>query len=94
METLLQNIQDTLVLGFAKSYGLDWCTMLFGVWGGYLMAKKNKLGILLNIVACCASFSLAIISHQYGFLISNVLTFFIMAKAYMVWSAEAREQSD
>lgn len=93
MEILLQNILDTLILGLSQNFGLDWCTMIFGVWGGYLMTKKDKLGILLNIIACCASFSLALISNQYGFLISNVLTLIIMTKAYWVWSSEAKGQT-
>lgn len=94
MDTVLAGIADTIILGFAHSYGLDWITMFFGVLGGYLMTQKDKRGILSNIVACSASFALALISHQYGFLISNLLTMAIMIRAYASWSAEARQSGN
>lgn len=74
------------------SYGLDWIAMIFGVLAGYLMSRKDKRGIICNLVASAAAFSLALISHQYGFLISNLLTMIIMLKAYSDWARDEVRQ--
>jgi hypothetical protein len=92
MDVILQNIFDYLAKGFTINYGLDWFTMLFGVLGGYWMAQKDRRGIACNIIACCSSFALALISLQYGFLVYNIMTLTIMVRAYAVWSAEARQR--
>lgn len=92
MDMVLEGVFQYLAKGFALNYGLDWITMTFGVLGGYWMAQKDRRGIAFNIMGCCSSFALALISSQYGFLVYNILTITIMVRAYAAWSAEARQR--
>jgi hypothetical protein len=81
---------DALLIGLTKTYGLDWLTMCFGVIGAYYIANKDKRGIAFNILSCCTSFALATISHQYGFIIYNMIFAVMMWRAYSNWSREAK----
>lgn len=81
-------MMDIILNELTKTYGLDWITMFFAVMSAYLLTQKDKRGIVCNIIACVSSFSLALLSHQYGFLISNLITMAIMMRAYMRWSHE------
>lgn len=91
MDTIFQLVIDTVLQGLGKTYGLDWMTMFFGVIGTYLVTKKDKRGIVFNVLSCCTGFSLAIICHQYGFIIYNVILVIIMSRAYASWSTEAKQ---
>ena len=90
MDMIFQLVADTVLLGLGKTYGLDWMTMFFGVIGTYLVTKKDKRGIAFNLLSCSTSFSLAIICHQYGFIIYNIILVVIMSRAYASWSADAK----
>lgn len=90
MDVVFQGLIDTILLGLSKTYGLDWLTMFFGILGGYFMARKEARGILLNLIACTTSFSLALICDQYGFIIYNLIFATIMIRAYMSWSSDAK----
>lgn len=86
---LILGLFDTLLMGLAKTYGLDWLTMIFGVIGAYYIANKDMRGIVFNVLSCCTSFALATISHQYGFIFYNVIFAVMMWRAYKSWSKEA-----
>lgn len=81
---------NEILAALTHSYGLDWITMFFGVTAGYLMGRKDKRGIVCNLIACAASFTLGVISHQYGFTVSSVLTMCIMVQAYVTWTRDER----
>ena len=87
MDVIFQ-LMDTVLQGLAKSYGLDWLTMFFGVTGAYYITKKDIKGIYFNLLSCCSSFALATICHQYGFVIYNLIFAVMMARAYVSWSAD------
>jgi len=91
MDMIFQEIMGVLLQGLTKTYGLDWITMLFGVMGAYFITKKDKRGITLNFLSCCSSFVLAIICHQYGYIIYNLIFAAMMARAYSNWSTETHK---
>lgn len=88
---MILGLMDTVLLGLAKSYGLDWLTMFFGVTGAYFITKKDIKGIYFNLLSCCSSFALATICHQYGFVLYNLIFAVMMARAYASWSADDRK---
>lgn len=76
---------DMFLAAILENYGLDWVAMVFGVSAGYLLSQKDRRGIVCNVIACIASFYVAMHSHQYGFMCSSALTMGIMVRAYMKW---------
>lgn len=66
-------------------YGLDWLTMVFGLWGGYLLTCRNPIGFAMNFVAGLCAFAVAVLSGQYGFIVYNFIFMGIALKGYWGW---------
>lgn len=78
---------------FFAYYGLDWMTMILGLWGGYLLTQKNSAGFAFNFIASFCAFAVALMSGQYGFIVYNFIFMGIALKGYRGWSKPIIEVS-
>ena len=66
-------------------YGLDWLTMVFGLWGTYLITNHKPVGFAINFVSALCAFAVASLSGQYGFIVYNFLFMMVALKGYFGW---------
>ncbi len=77
---------DEILAAAMRFYGLDWMTMVFGLTGAYLLTARNKMGFVLNVMACICSLSVAIISEQMGFIAYNLVFIALMTRGFLNWN--------
>ena len=71
---------------FSTYYGLDWASSIVGLIGLYLVTEKRPVGFLLSATAVLFAVVVALMAGQYGFLLSNVVTFFLSLRGYVKWN--------
>lgn len=59
--------------------------MAVGVTGIWLAGKKNVWGWALGVFAQFLWFAYALVTHQYGFIVSAVVYGFVYAKNFWKW---------
>lgn len=74
---------------------LIWSIVLaaVGILGLYLAGSKNKLGWAVSFGAQLLWFIFAIVTAQYGFILSAVAYGFVYARNYMRWRNEQRKEA-
>jgi len=57
-------------------YGLDWAVLVVGLTANYLISNTGRLylGLAIGVVAGLCSLSVACMSHQYGFIVYQMLS--------------------
>ena len=57
-------------------YGLDWAVLVIGLSANYLISNTSKLylGLAIGIVSSLCSLIIACMSHQYGFVVYQILS--------------------
>ena len=75
---------------FTGYYGLDWVASLTGLLGLYLITEKKPVGFLITAGSVIVAAGVSVWADQYGFLISNSVTFVLALRGYLRWK---REQS-
>lgn len=74
-------------------YGLDWLALVMGLSGSWLIGSMNRYGFFFSICACLCGFSVAIMAHQYGFVLYNVILISFATRGYIRWGREKRMQT-
>jgi len=73
---------------FTAYYGLDWLASLVGLLGLYLLTEKIRVGFLLTAVSVIVASVVSVVADQYGFLLSNIVTFGLALRGYQRWNRE------
>jgi len=73
---------------FTAYYGLDWLASLSGLLGLYLVTEKKPVGFLITAASVVVAAGVSLWADQYGFLISNLVTFFLALRGYVRWKRE------
>ena len=74
------------ILSFlTQFYGLDWLSMVFGLWGFYLITHNKNWGFLLQGIASVLGISVAILAGQVGNVVYNVVFTVIALQGYSNW---------
>lgn len=79
---------EALIESFQTYYGLDWLAFALGVSGAWMITCKQSLGFVLCSVGCLCGFIIALISSQYGFVLSNMCFIMINMRGFFNWSQE------
>lgn len=85
-------IFDFLIESLKIYYGLDWIAFLTGITGMYLLSEKNKLGFIFQSISVFCSLVVASIALQYGFIVSNTVTFIIVIYGYFNWETQDKKK--
>lgn len=72
-------------------YGLDWCGLIFGLVGSYLITRQNRVGFLYNLLGCACGLAVALMSGQYGFITYNGILIVMMGRGYIGWAKKQNE---
>ncbi len=72
-------------------YGLDWAALVFGVMGSFLIGNMRREGFICSMFACSCGFTVAYLSHQYGFLVYNMILISLATRNYMRWGRISEE---
>ncbi len=80
---------DSLIESFSLYYGLDWAGITLCLMGSYLISNRQALGFLVMSAGCICSLTVAVISHQYGFIIGNALFIAMHMRGFMNWTRPA-----
>ena len=75
---------------FTAYYGLDWLASIVGLLGLYLITEKKPVGFLLTATSVIVASGVSVAADQYGFLISNLVTFFLAVRGYAQWSNDKK----
>lgn len=70
----------------------SWILSAFGVFGIWLAGRKNKMGWAVGMAAQLLWTAYATLTHQYGFLVSAVLYFWVYAKNFLAWRSETTKE--
>lgn len=73
---------DTIFEALTHYYGLDWVAMAMGLYGTFLLTRQNRLGFLLTSIACVCGLTVAVMSHQAGYIVYNFILMGMTAKAF------------
>ena len=73
---------------FGTYYGLDWLASFSGLLGLYLITEKKPIGFLITAASVIVAAGVSLWADQYGFLISNIVTFFLALRGYLRWKRE------
>lgn len=84
---------ESLVHSIFMYWGLDWLTLIGGLYGMHLLTCKNRWGFLVSGVACLSGFSVALMSAQYGFVIYNLVLAGMMMRGFLVWKRDMEAAS-
>ncbi len=79
---------DALLSSLSTYFGLDWLTMFLGLWGSYLITKRQAAGFAIGFCGSLAALAVAMISGQYGFIVYNTISMAIACKGYLGWSRQ------
>jgi hypothetical protein len=82
-----------LLMGSLRTYyGLDWIAMAVGLAGTWFVTNQNRKGFLVGALGCAMSIVVAAISHQYGSILSNLVTITFLVRGFGRWG-KARDGS-
>ena len=70
---------------FTAYYGLDWLASLSGLLGLYLITEKKPVGFLITAASVIVAAGVSVAADQYGFLLSNIVTFLLALRGYRRW---------
>lgn len=72
---------------------LIWSILLaiVGIFGLYLAGSKKRLGWMVGLFAQILWFIFAIITKQYGFILSSVAYGWVYARNYIRWHNDKKE---
>jgi nicotinamide riboside transporter PnuC len=73
---------------FTAYYGLDWLASLSGLLGLYLITEKKPVGFLITAASVIVAAGVSLWADQYGFLVSNIVTFALALRGYLSWKRE------
>lgn len=82
---------NTVLEAFQMYYGIDWLAFVSGLIGMYLISERNRWGFLMNFVACCSGFYVALLSLQFGFVFYNFVLVFLMIRGFKNWNDEQQQ---
>jgi nicotinamide riboside transporter PnuC len=83
---------ELLVESFKVYYGLDWISLVFGLFGMWLLSRKNKLGFVFQGISIFCAGIIAYIAGQYGFVVSSFITMGIMIYGFLNWKADEERE--
>ncbi len=83
---------DEVIEALTRFYGLDWMTMLLGLFGTYLISRQDKRGFVCSGVACICGLIVACMADQSGFILYNVILIYILAKGFLAWGRKEEAQ--
>jgi hypothetical protein len=63
-----------------------------GILGLFLVTKKNYWGFAIGVFTQALWVCYAIVTHQYGFLITAVAYGFVYAKGFISWRTEVESE--
>lgn len=69
-------------------YGLDWMAMALGFYGMWLLGRKHKVSFIFTGLGMIFAFFAALLSQQYGFMVSNIIMVVLSARNYTLWVRE------
>ncbi len=75
----------TLIEIFGEYYGLDWLSVAFGLYGLHLITEHRRIGFIFTILSVTVASVIAVVAHQYGFIVANVITAYISIRGYRKW---------
>lgn len=70
---------------FLNYYGLDWAVLAFGLIGSFLIGNMRREGFICSVCACSCGLCVAILSHQYGFIVYNIILISLSTRNYFKW---------
>ncbi len=73
-------------------YGLDWALLALGLATKYLTIQQNRLAFVTSIFACSAGLVVALMAHQYGIAVFNLVLIGMSFKGFQHWGNLARQQ--
>lgn len=66
-------------------YGIDWLSVILGLYGSYLVSERNKFGfVLVAVSALCATW-VCLVAGTYAFLASNIPAVLINMRGFLKW---------
>lgn len=71
-------------------YGLDWLLLACGLTTKYLLIHQNRWAFLTSIVGCSAGLAVALMSHQYGIVLFNVILIGMSLQGFNHWGKLAQ----
>ena len=83
---------EALIDSFTLYYGLDWLAMACGLFGTYLISRKSKWAFVVWIMAAACGLTVALISHQFGFLAYNAVVIVMYYRSLVLWMRDERQE--
>lgn len=68
----------------------SWALALAGIAGLYLAGKKKKSGWAVGVAIQVLWMTYAIVTHQYGFILSSCAYAFMYGRNYYLWYKEEK----
>lgn len=84
---------DSFIDSFFIYYGADWASMITGFAAAWMITSKNRWGFVLMIISLILAVVTAVIAHQYGFIVANIINIGIAIRGWVLWSNERGEAS-
>ena len=79
---------SSIIEALTTYYGLDWMTMVLGLCGTYLITQGKRHGFLFSSFACICGLTVAMMSHQTGYIAYNLILTAMMARGFMNWQRQ------
>ena len=67
----------------------SWLLMAVGVLGLYVAGKKNAAGWAIGVAAQTLWIAYALVTEQYGFIVSALVYGWVYARNFVAWRREA-----
>ncbi len=74
-------------------YGLDWMLLALGLTTKWLMIQQNRWAFLTSILGCTAGLAVALMSHQYGIAVFNIILILMSFKGFAHWGKLAQQRA-
>lgn len=74
-------------------YGLDWMLLALGLTTKWLMIQQNRWAFLTSILGCSAGLAVALMSHQYGIAVFNIILIGMSFQGFAHWGKLARQRA-
>ena len=66
-------------------YGLDWLSVISGLYGTYLLGNQRRVGFLIIIGSLICAATVAVLAQTYAFLAANIPAIYLNFRAYLKW---------
>ncbi|MEC7575801.1 MAG: nicotinamide mononucleotide transporter [Pseudomonadota bacterium] len=71
---------------------MDWLAFLMGCTGAWLTSCKRSYGFVIASVGCICGLLIALMSGQYGFVVSNFTFILINVNGFIRWQRDDKLQ--